>query len=385
MPSKKDIDTIEAVKLKTDNQLLEDYKKAIVSIALKPETIQTVQNEMANISDRYMAYLSKDFKLTPFTEFAYQQSKLMAEVYENFRIFMKSNLYGVLSAEVIQSAHKSWYSDIHNSLALKLQIDASLKTSIGSSVSQLAHVYKIFAESALLFTSIHSIRDAQISIVNSNIIDMFSAYKVLTSRINISIENIVNYPKELFVSTNREMYTSIGMIHDSKAMFGQQNRTNEYKSIGDYNSKDDILIFDVLDRVDLHLREILLGARQSLRSRNADKARQIFVSLRELIKNTVNKLAPDSCVCQWMASSMPESKNGRKSFKDKVSYITRNLPEDDYGSFARSDIHAKDGVLSLLSKFVHQPELHFNDDVLFSVIKSVESLLCYLITINDIV
>lgn len=377
----KDIDVASVDKVFNSNQLVDEYKQAIIRISLTPEVEQMIQKQMASLSNSFITNVIQQYKLLPFTEFASQQSKMMSAALENIRVFMKTNLYGVIPIESIQHAHNSWFLELQQNLSCRLQLETSLRTSVSQIVTQLAFVNEFVAERDLMFTSTISVNSLHVNSLNTSVADMLKAYNALISSFKDSIQNIINYPKDLFESTNRELCTSIGMIHESKSMLYHDvtPRKIEYGEFG--CSIDQHRVVGLLNEVDSCLSKMLLGAHQSLESKSVDKARQVLVSLRELVKHTINLLVPESCVLSWLKNNDPAITKARPSFEEKIQYMIDKLPNDEYGMFARGDINAKVAILDVLNG-VHQRDLCYDDEGLLCIISSVESFLCYLITIN---
>jgi len=231
-----------------------------------------------------------------------------------------------------------------------------------------------------MFTTSPLVNSAHVNHLNTNISIMLEAYNALTKSYKDSIKNIVNHPKDMFEGINRELFTSIGMIYESKTMLNREKTPRNMVYTEFERSLELPSVVDLLNDVDRNLSYMLIGAYQSLESDNLDKARQVLVSLRELVKHTLNLLVTESHIKEWLTSKGETTTKRKTLFKEKVLYMIEMLPNDDYGKFAKGDITAKLEILDVLNG-LHKRDLRYSNDGLRCIMHSVVSLLCYLLTI----
>lgn len=367
-------------KVITIKKLVDEYEQAIFRISLTPEAEQMIKTQMASISNSFYNNVIKQFTWQPFEEYFSQQNKMLYEALANFGDIVKTSLCGVISIESIKHAHKSWFAEIQKNLTGQMQLEMSMRTSVSQVVSQLALINDLGHDRDLMFTASAMVSSAHANRLNSNISSMLEAYIALTNSYKDSIRNIINHPKDMFEGTNRELFTSIGMIYESKTMLNREETPRKMVYADFELSLELPSVVDLLNKVDRSLSNMLIGAYQSLKSDNIDKARQVLVSLRELVKHTLNLLISESQVNEWLTSRGDSPTKRKPLFKEKVLYMIEMLPDDDYGKFAKGDITAKLEILDVLNG-LHKRELHYNNDGLHCIMHSVVSLLCYLVTI----
>lgn len=141
-------------------------------------------------------------------------------------------------------------------------------------------------------------------------------------------------------------------------------------------------IDDLLRQFDSSLYPLLAGARQSLASKNPDRARHVTTSLRELFTHVLHSLAPDEDVSSW-TSQRGHFHNGRPTRRARLLYVCRNINEGPFTDFVRDDVSATLSFVESLNGDTHTVESRLSTAQLKSTVARMESLLVFLLQIRS--
>jgi hypothetical protein len=161
------------------------------------------------------------------------------------------------------------------------------------------------------------------------------------------------------------------------------NRLTGYVSADDEDSDiHDDEVFDLSKRISsygLQLEKSLEGARQVALSDISDKVRHTCVSLRELLKQTVNILSPnEKCVKEYCVSKGYRYK-GKSQIHYHVEYILKDIPDTNIIPFLNVDINSVKEIIDFLSKNTHSPDYSLSDNALVYLVNKVESIIYLLL------
>lgn len=140
---------------------------------------------------------------------------------------------------------------------------------------------------------------------------------------------------------------------------------------------------DLLQQVDPELVRLYIGANQALNSNNADRARHILSSLRELCNNVLWRLAPDDLVSAWIVRNKMKKElihEGRPTRRARILYICREIDNEPLSEFLTHDTKAFVKLIELFNK-VHKLESRLTDEQLRAIFHRTESGLKYILQI----
>jgi tellurite resistance protein len=139
-------------------------------------------------------------------------------------------------------------------------------------------------------------------------------------------------------------------------------------------------IEELIGNLNVELRVLLHGARQSLESINPDKVRHFATSLRELFTHVLHALSPDEKIKQW--SNSPEHyNNGKPTRRARLLYVCRALNNDPFSDFLEKDIAAVLEFLKLFQRGTHEIISSYTDFQLRVMLVRMESTLRFLLVI----
>lgn len=134
---------------------------------------------------------------------------------------------------------------------------------------------------------------------------------------------------------------------------------------------------DLLRQIDPALADKLEGAWQSLRGNNVDRARHVLVSLRTLIDDVLNILAPEREVKAWCGPDDLRD-NGQVKREARFRYLGRNLNFERLQRAFDADMKALNELYGVLNA-LHVGKLEIGDKELTCIIVRVEGALRWVI------
>ena len=141
----------------------------------------------------------------------------------------------------------------------------------------------------------------------------------------------------------------------------------------------------LLRQVDRGLVRLYIGARDALHGNNADRARHILISLREMWSHLLRRLAPDDLVTVWIPE-VPNQKDllhkGKPTRRARVLYVCRELNNGPLSDFLVHDTGALVKLIELFN-WVHKPEIKWTDKHLRAIFLKSDSWLMYLLQISE--
>lgn len=140
----------------------------------------------------------------------------------------------------------------------------------------------------------------------------------------------------------------------------------------------------LLQQVDPGLARPYIGARDALHGNNADRARHILSSLREMWNHLLRRLAPDDLVAAWIPE-VPNQKDllheGKPTRRARVLYVCRELNNDPPSDFLMHDTRALVKLIELFNR-VHELETELTDEQLRAILLKTDSWLMYILQIS---
>ena len=138
---------------------------------------------------------------------------------------------------------------------------------------------------------------------------------------------------------------------------------------------------DWLHKLEPGLVKILRGAREALISSNADRARHVATSIRELFTHVLHRLAPDENIRAWTTDALYYN-NGRPTRRARLLYINKEINLEPFSEFVDADVNAVLTLIDALQLGTHDIRSQLTDRQLRALVDRMESLLLFLFRLN---
>lgn len=291
-------------------------------------------------------------------------------------------------AESFSAAHQSWIErikPIHYDISHFSQLQASAKLDLCDTSLRLTATERLMA--GIDFEAIRSrfqIEMPVISGLESSIAQVTASYGSLAESLK-EISDITRLPTFVLSGATREIYTTSFAIEalcpwderddDEAEMETQLIAEAELETSG---------CIALLQQVEPGLARPYIGARDALYGNNADRARHILSSLRELWNHLLRRLAPDDLVAAWIPGVSNQKDllhEGRPTRRARVLYICREINNEPLTDFLMQDTRALVKLVELFNR-VHELETELTDEQLKAILLKTDSWLMYILQIS---
>lgn len=290
-------------------------------------------------------------------------------------------------AESLAATHQSWLErikPIQHDFSHFSQIQASAKLALCDTSLRLAATERLMA--GIDFEAIRSrfqIEMPVISGLESSIAHVSASYGSLAESLR-EISDITRLPAFVLPGATREIYTTSFAL---ETLYPWDERDEE-----DAETEIQLVVeaeletsgcIALLQQVDPGLARPYIGARDALYGNNADRARHILSSLRELWNHLLRRLAPDDSVAAWIpgiANQKDLLHEGKPTRRARVLYVCRELNNDPLTDFLMHDTRALVKLIELFNR-VHELETKLTDEQLRAIVLKTESWLMYILQI----
>ena len=206
-------------------------------------------------------------------------------------------------AESLTAAHQSWLErikPIQHDFSQFSQLQASAKLALCDASLQLTATERLMAD--IDFEAIGSrfqIEMPVISGLENSIANAAASYGSLAESMR-DISDITCLPTFVLPGATREIYTTSFALEALRPYErDEQEAETEIQLVAEAELETSGCIA-LLQQVDPGLARPYIGARDALYGNNADRARHILSSLRELWNHLLRRLAPDESVVAWI-------------------------------------------------------------------------------------
>lgn len=282
-------------------------------------------------------------------------------------------------AKHINDIHSTWSHQIQP-IQNNIQELTALGTSMSETISrQFALTERMFA--GIDFDAIHKAFD----LPNNSVIqaqaalsDITASYETLVNSIS-EVGNIVNLPSFTFPYAGRELFMSGYAV---KNIYPEPVELDEEETLIIEDIKhDDAICISLLREVNISFEKAYVGACESLESRNPDKARHFFASLRELWNHLLRELAPDEIVINWVPSEKSHFLHkGKPTRPARLHYICRNINNGFFVDFVDKDTKAFIEYYNIFQR-VHELDTDISNEQLQTLLLRTQSWLMYILKI----
>lgn len=224
-----------------------------------------------------------------------------------------------------------------------------------------------------------------ISGLESSIAHVAASYGNLAESLR-EISDITRLPAFVLPGATREIYTTSFALETLRPWDerDEDEAETEIQFVAEAELETSGCIA-LLQQVDPGLARPYIGARDALYVNNADRARHILSSLRELWNHLLRRLAPDDLVAAWIPR-VPNQKDllhdGKPTRRARVLYVCRELNNEPLTDFLMHDTRALVKLIKLFNR-VHELETALTDEQLRAILIRTDSWLMYILQISS--
>lgn len=222
-----------------------------------------------------------------------------------------------------------------------------------------------------------------ISGLESSIAHVAASYGGLAESLH-DISDITRLPAFVLPGATREIYTTSFAIETLRPLDerDEEDAETEIQLVAEVEMETSGCIA-LLQQVDPGLARPYIGARDALHGNNADRARHILSSLRELWNHLLRRLAPDESVAAWIPGITNQKDllhEGKPTRRARVLYVCWELNNDPLTDFLMHDTRALVKLIELFNR-VHELETELTDEQIRAILLKTDSWLMYILQI----
>lgn len=296
--------------------------------------------------------------------------------------------------EDLARTHQSWLDRIKPMQDSIAQIQAAAVMSLGDVAYRMTITERLFA--GIDFDAMRraiTLPEPAILKLENVIGDVTLTYEKLATSIRI-LPDMTYLPAFALPGATREVFIT-GYALDTiyiRDVPGRERDASVVQLIAEVEQETSDCI-GLLQSVDPSLARAYIGAHDALRGRNADRARHILSSLRELWNHLLRRLAPDERVWPWVDSQGSREQLCKKGellfFKDgkehltrgsRVLFVCRKLNHPPLSDFVVQDTRALVKLVEFFNR-VHELEPELTDEHLRALLLRTDSWLTYILQI----
>jgi hypothetical protein len=292
-------------------------------------------------------------------------------------------------AESLSAAHQSWLDTIkpiQHDFSQLSQLQASAKLALCDTSLRLSATERLMA--GIDFEAIRGrfqIEMPVISGLESSIAHVAASYGNLAESLR-EISDITRLPAFVLPGATREIYTTSFALETLRPWDerDEDEAETEIQFVAEAELETSGCIA-LLQQVDPGLARPYIGARDALYGNNADRARHILSSLRELWNHLLRRLAPDDLVAAWIPGVSNQKDllhDGKPTRRARVLYVCRELNNEPLTDFLMHDTRALVKLIELFNR-VHELETALTDEQLRAILIRTDSWLMYILQISS--
>jgi hypothetical protein len=292
-------------------------------------------------------------------------------------------------AESLSAAHQSWLDTIkpiQHDFSQLSQLQASAKLALCDTSLRLSATERLMA--GIDFEAIRDrfqIEMPVISGLESSIAHVAASYGNLAESLR-EISDITRLPAFVLPGATREIYTTSFALETLRPWDerDEDEAETEIQFVAEAELETSGCIA-LLQQVDPGLARPYIGARDALYGNNADRARHILSSLRELWNHLLRRLAPDDLVAAWIPGVSNQKDllhDGKPTRRARVLYVCRELNNEPLTDFLMHDTRALVKLIELFNR-VHELETALTDEQLRAILIRTDSWLMYILQISS--
>ena len=291
--------------------------------------------------------------------------------------------------ESLSAAHQSWLDTIkpiQHDFSQLSQLQASAKLALCDTSLRLAATERFMA--GIDFEAIRDRFQIEMPVIaglESSIANVAASYGGLAESLR-EISDITRLPAFVLTGATREIYTTSFTLETLRP-WGDRDEDEaetEIQLVAEAELETSGCIA-LLQQVDPGLARPYIGARDALYGNNADRARHILSSLRELWNHLLRRLAPEDLVAAWIPGVSNQKDllhDGKPTRRARVLYVCRELNNDPLTDFLMHDTRALVKMIELFNR-VHELETALTDEQLRAILLRTDSWLMYILQISS--
>ena len=313
----------------------------------------------------------------------------LINIYDANQHWQKVLRQSTVTSHITESlnAHQSWIdriSHINDASERFFRLQGHSRLALSNISLQLTATERLMSQ--IDFGAISSrfhIEKSVMSAVERSIANTTESYGRLANSLR-DISDITQLPAFVLPGATREIYNTESAL-ESLSPIDESVEDDTEKEIQLFAEVEfgTPSCVDLLQQVEPELVRLYIGANQALNSNNADRARHIISSLRELCNNVLWRLAPDDLVSAWIVSNKMKKEllhGGRPTRRARILYICREINNEPLSEFLTHDTKAFVKLIELFNQ-VHKLELGLTDKQLTAIFHRTESGLKYILQI----
>lgn len=290
-------------------------------------------------------------------------------------------------AESLHATHQSWLDrlkPLQQDFSQLSQLQVSAKLALCDASLQLTVTERLMA--GIDFEAIGrrlQIEMPVISGLENSIAHVSASYGSLAESLR-DISDITRLPAFILPGATREIFTTSLTLETLRPWDerDEEDAETEIQLVAEAELETSGCIA-LLQQVDPGLARPYIGARDALNGNNADRARHILSSLRELWNHLLRRLAPDDLVSAWVpgiANQHDLLHEGKPTRRARVLYVCRELNSDPLTEFLMHDTRALVKLIELFNR-VHELEANLTEEQLRAILLKTDSWLMYILQI----
>jgi hypothetical protein len=308
---------------------------------------------------------------------------------QHWQVLIKQATATSRIAESLSAAHQSWLDTIkpiQHDFSQLSQLQASAKLALCDTSLRLAATERLMA--GIDFEAIRDrfhIEMPVISGLESSIAHVAASYGGLAESLR-EISDITRLPAFVLPGAAREIYTTSFALETLRPCDerDEEDAETEIQLVAEAELETSGCIA-LLQQVDPGLARPYIGARDAMYGNNADRARHILSSLRELWNHLLRRLAPDDLVAAWIpgvSNQKDQLHDGKPTRRARVLYVCRELNNEPLTDFLMHDTRALVKLIELFNR-VHELETALTDEQLRAILIRTDSWLMYILQISS--
>ena len=310
-------------------------------------------------------------------------SKLMGFTHANQRWEHLIN-QATASSKIVEDlsrVHRTWLANIdplHDTVG---QVQAVSRMSLIEVTSRLAVAERYLDR--IDFDQLHtrlSFPETQLYRVYESINGMIGAYESLANSISTYSE-FTRFPAYTLPGATKEILAScytLEQVSTAPSETKREQHDSEIEFVADLD-EDTSECERLLREVDPNLAKLLRGSQDAIKSDNADRARHVLSSLRELWSHLLRLLAPNNAVRSWTQDE-EHFHDGRPTRRARILYVYRDLADPPLTDFILQDASALMTLFNIFNR-VHELNPDVSDRQLHALLWRTCSALTYILQI----
>ncbi len=290
-------------------------------------------------------------------------------------------------SESLHAARQSWLDHLkplQQEFSQLSQLQASAKLALCDTSLRLSATERLMA--GIDFEAIRSRFQIEMPVISGlerSIAHVAASYGSLAESLR-EISDITRLPAFVLPGATREIYTTSFALETLRPWDerDEEEAETEIQLVAEAELETSGCIA-LLQQVDPGLARPYIGARDALHGNNADRARHILSSLRELWNHLLRRLAPDELVAAWIPGLTNQKDllhEGKPTRRARVLYVCRELNNDPLTDFLMHDTRALVKLIELFNR-VHELETELTNEQLRAILLKTDSWLMYILQI----